>query len=1597
MIPETSVNWKAFEYKYSDNPQRAFENLTYYLFCHEFQQKNGIFRYFNQPHIETNPIRVGEKLIGFQSKYYADSVAMSSKEGELIEAVEGAARAYPGITTLYFYISHELSPSSKKDIVKPSYQINIENAAQNLGIEIEWRGTSNIDAQLMQDKHLTVCRNVFFQVDSAVQKCCESLDKHKNDIFDHINTSINYKENTIVLKHSELNIDTFLSSGNQILIIDGDAGSGKSALIKNVMSSLNDEVALLAFKSTDMDVDDKLKFLTLYGTLTIDEVLDVYKDATSRILYIDAVEKYFVLENQQIFEEILQVFMEAGWKLILTIRTAYKESFHNLLLNVVKVQHYHVDPISDNKLLELSSTYGFKLPRDKKLTNLLCAPFYLGLYLALDNLEDEEMLALNREAFEEKIWEDIIRNNKKRKNNMPTRREKTLTLLTLEMLRSESYLYVIQVADDYEALYELEQSGVLIQTDDARNYCHSHDVFEELVVSHIFMEQYKNNIEGEQFFAQFRTSLRIRKLFRGWLSDFASIKEHQDIIFQILAGKNVNKIWKDEVLLTVISTENLKEVYCKIASNMADNNCEMLKKIAFLINTCCRVAEHEELYLNKGNLFPFRISKPFGYAWEALFSFIADNKDSIYWDKELVIVVIDVLDSWTKHSENAKVDNTGIAGKIGLFLFEKIFNDENLRYTIRGEQIEKLQDVLLNSAWMIKEQLSKIFQMVINGIQDEKSDVSHPFAIRSDRINAPRRYIDLAKRAISDIYHLGNVPDAMPEITIALMKKMWIREEDTPTYYSPRTDGDFGLNSHISNDYYPASACRTPIIRMLQTTQKLTTDFLIDLFNIAGNAYFNSHLNTDYGECFKVIIHVGNKKIEQIASDRLWKLYRGTHVGPNLLVCLLMAFEKWLLTVVNNSETSVVVDYCQYVLLKSQNVMLTSVIVSIAEAYPDKMFEVICDLLKTKEIFHLDSRRSASERSASFLLFGNTLFEKERLESNKLPHRSKRLEDIILGYQMDNKGISDENFNLQRQKVYNAIDDATRNMDTWLTSDKYAYYRMDLRHYQEVVDIHSDDEGNDIYTVIPDFTEDMKELSKQSQATYDINWKYTDLQLWSDYKFNRNDKFKEYKKYSDIAVVCRELRELWEFLRTFNDKDDTFGDSSLVIHRYISIVSYTAAVLLRDYKKDLIDKDEELCESIIYSLGNMFIYASDFEIVQAGNGIEAITAGLVFLVNEENRKLVNNDNPLYLLIKLMFRDLTDDSCVIKQIANTVWEHSKCDGWRIVYICSLLAEKYEEEIIKYKDFTIDTFLENNQEKIAQVMKMDAVSIEDIDFTKLSIATIFIIISLVSAKVKEAFLISEATKDTAMKITFGNKNSMEEKRRDLTGYILNYVVWFADVLLYCNDEERKILIDSFLERADVVGNDNIEHLLTWIIQEQEVYGKIDEFWNVWELLKPQMIKLSNEKEKYYYSSYDGPIGRDRIITGYLFANSAWKSNVHRCALLSEKRATFFEDFVDKSGSLKAMFYALARLLNTVGMETYKENGLEWIYNLVQKDLECKVTLYNNTLFYLEEYIGSFVARHRTEFRIDVKLAQKTQSVLEYMVNQGSQIAFFVREQI
>ena len=815
-------------------------------------------------------------------------------------------------------------------------------------------------------------------------------------------------------------------------------------------------------------------------------------------------------------------------------------------------------------------------------------------------------------------------------------------------------------------------------------------------------------------------------------------------------------------------------------------------------------------------------------------------------------------------------------------------------------------------------------------------------------------------------------------------------------YAHPDVEEDFGLNPHLDFWYQTASAYATPIIPLLQAEQNLVTDWLIDFCNQAGNSYAHSSLNEDYGECTNITIYVNDIPVEQIASDRLWKMYRGTSVGPNLLISLLMGFEKWLLTVIEHSETHIVVNYCRYILQKSRNVMLTSVIVSAAEAYPDKLFEIVCELLRTKELFHLDSHRFTAESSASFLLSGKDLLEKERLESNRLPFRKKRLEEVILSYQTNASGLSKEAFELRKQTLYQAIDRATADIDTWSSNDKFAYYRMDLRHYQEIVDVRENEHGQTLCTVLPDFTEDMKALSQKSAAAYEPHLKYMDLQLWSDYKFHHDVKFREYKKYENVRTICSELNEIWAYMDAeVRNEELSSDDISVIVDRFTAIASYTSAVLLRDFKETLSHEDRTLCECIIFSIADLFAHASHFEIVQAGNGIDAIAVGLVLLSNEDNIKAINDENPLCLLLKLALNDWSYNSRIVNGIASTIWVHSQNAAWHFLYLFSLLANSYEDALLKNESFSSDDFFKRNEDVIARALAKDSVDITDFDFSKLQNITIFTLLSLISPQAAEAFKFADATKDLVMELVFTDNRDLRTERRELSGYTLNYVSWLADVLLHCEQAEQAGLIDAFFKSADLIRNDNSKYLITELIRIQDICGKTDAFWNIWELLKPYLLALSSKPQISFADRH--PYGLDKVIISYLFGNSPWRSGVHRCAFLPEGKAAFFDDFINKSGSLKALFYAISRLLYTVGREPYIENGIDWMYKLVTRDPDCRLPLYQQTLYYMEEYVGLFVSRHRMDFRNDVELAMKTQTVLEYMVNRGSQIAFFLRELI
>src|SRR5690554_305223 len=121
------MNWKNFESKYNNREQWAFEQLSYLLFCAEFNNRIGQFRYKNQTGIETEPIEKDGKFYGFQSKYYTTSI--SDNKSDIIDSINKAKSKNKQLNVVYLYLNQELSESTKISKKKPKYQIEIETAA----------------------------------------------------------------------------------------------------------------------------------------------------------------------------------------------------------------------------------------------------------------------------------------------------------------------------------------------------------------------------------------------------------------------------------------------------------------------------------------------------------------------------------------------------------------------------------------------------------------------------------------------------------------------------------------------------------------------------------------------------------------------------------------------------------------------------------------------------------------------------------------------------------------------------------------------------------------------------------------------------------------------------------------------------------------------------------------------------------------------------------------------------------------------------------------------------------------------------------------------------------------------------------------------------------------------------------------------------------------------------------------------------------------------------------------------------------------------------------------------------------------------------
>ena len=324
--------------------------------------------------------------------------------------------------------------------------------------------------------------------------------------------------------------------------------------------------------------------------------------------------------------------------------------------------------------------------------------------------------------------------------------------------------------------------------------------------------------------------------------------------------------------------------------------------------------------------------------------------------------------------------------------------------------------------------------------------------IQTNALDHRSEYYPLIEKATSNVIDCGMIYAAIPETLIKLLESLWIElDPEIDLDAHPKLEADFGLKPYLGFEYYPVSALQTPVYHLLIVKPQLGMSFVLKLLNYASECYKNSSLAAKYDECREIeIVFSEAEKVKQICSGRLWKMHRGSAPNPNVLECVLMALEKWMLEVAEIFPEKLVNKFSLFLLKNSNNVAITATVLSVVEAYPEKLFEISCILLRTKEIFCYDKRRRATEIEAK--LFGGSLpkdevFKDERTASNNLEFRKITFEQVIMNYQIKWDNLAKEEFSKRISMLYSIIDQVTEAIENWELTYQYAYYQMDLRRY----------------------------------------------------------------------------------------------------------------------------------------------------------------------------------------------------------------------------------------------------------------------------------------------------------------------------------------------------------------------------------------------------------------------------------------------------------------------------------------------------------------------------------------------------------------------
>lgn len=1562
------MNWKIFGVKYDKRETWAFEQMSYLLFCAEFNNRVGLFRYKNQTGIETEPIEKDGKYYGFQSKFYSNSIA--DNKDDIIDSIKKAKSKNKQLDELFFYINQELSESTTKSKKKPQYQLDIEKAAKTEGINIQWRVPSHFELQLSLPDNKYI-NDIFFSLDPNEGDLLDEISKHNDNILQAIQTEISFGENQIKIDRSSV-VESIANTSQKKknIIISGEGGCGKTAIFKEFYCSYLKKIPICVFKANELNVNHINDIFHFDHKFTFTQFLNAYKDEQLKIFVIDSAEKLAEISNNDILTTLIQKLKENAWNIIFTTRYAYLNdlTFHIKENYQLPFDVIDVSLISADELKSIADEFKFSLPDIQKFLERLRNLFYLREYVQQYSNIDKQG---NYNGFIDLLWKKRIQNTVT-KDNLHLEREKCI--ISIAKQRCETGRFYIN-ADNLpqSALFQLKQDEILGYDDTHNGYFITHDIYEEWTLDKIVSRSFSNYSNTKEFFDDLGNSLPMRRAFRLWLSNHLSesSKEIESFIQDAFTNVEVTQFWKDEILVSVLMADYSETFFKFFETEIIAKDFKILKRILFLLRIACTDISAVQ---------NIEVIKPKGKGWEEVIALIYQHKAD-FLDNNLKLV-LPVLADWCEFN---KIGNTTrYSGLLALSIIQKTETEEN--FFIQDGAEENILKVIFNAANELKEELKEIFEKVI----------ANKWANHRDP------YQGLCSKILEKPYMAIELIKTLPTHVIQLCDLFWQKQpkkHDSFGYDRDSMESRYGLTDKHKLNYFPASANQTPIKWLLQIAFHETLDFIIDFTNRAVESYSHS----DYGKKDVEIItlHLDGKVVSQHLSCAIWGMYRGngSPVVPYLLQSIHMALEKVLLEFAQILKSEIIHHILLKILTNSKSASLTSIVCSVVLANPDKFHDIASILFQTIELFNMDTIRCSNEfqaKSTYGIGYGmnkikDILYTDERLKSCEDKHRSSNLESLFLNYQLFGvKGFTEEQNSEFIEKLYKIID---QHKSSASTNKEFGILlaRMDRRNLIPKVSKH--DDNNLLIEFSPkELSDELRKESEQAHSQYQDIFKYTSLRLWADFfkserSQSKTGKHEEYDRNPLLALS--ETKQLVEELKS--------GRNAMGIMDY-SIPGFSCSKLLIEHNDKLSEEDKEFCKDII--LSNISNLLSDDYDYQISDGVEASIHAIPALINEYPKE-VEDFTSIMILALLDETSIGQYKRICDYVIETIhksklWEQNSKVAQSILFgyiklkpkYTNIIAEKRKE--IGWGQIYRKSILEE-LEKRNPDFSFENISFDTIDITSLDIYSLEIVLQIIPSDTKDKVHLDIYEKSLpllASKLLKDRRSYKDDSGDNSNIYLLRQHIFknFAYFIL----QREKCEIDAFLKPFvdSFSSTEETASFIEELVSAEDYLYKHEQFWHIWNYLYPKIKELCATPRGYHLKE---------ILINYLFAWRWWREGIEEWRSLKRENLSLYTNASKDIGNIPAVLYSVAKVLNSIG-SNFKDEGVDWIHTIVSSNKFLHLDdLESNTLYYLEKFLRKFIFINRQKIKEEIKLKNKIIPILDFMIERGSIHGYLLRESI